>query len=421
MRRTLFALVILLSIASLASATVTAWSGLSIRSPSYQFSRGTTTFNVYDTGMVSHAITVQRWITSGNGRIRAFPAGYTGADTTGQGVDCVYETFRNGWYVPNPSFTAYRFYEIGGAGADSLCATPDGVPIVGKTAPDTTFVPTIRRSAIPVTFGPGGSSSQTIQGYLIATAVQTSAITPKTGGTVTPNAMWNRVPIIQPEARGDTMSIGPRTGTAATHLLIEDRTLSNYWLDFSPQGLTSSPFRFYLGGAEGTANQLLAAGSSGACGWVSSPTVTNLTATGKVSCAGNLGVGTNAAQTFIRLRDGSNNHLDIAVSPQSANQRLFLNPALAVGTYLASNAVTDSTVTQTAKRVWSGRYTFADDAATSMDVTITGVVAGDVVLVTPETNTTLRWSAIAGTDKISIGKSAAGATDYVVDYIVIKQ
>lgn len=136
----------------LADSAITTWPSTSKR---YYFTadRGTVSDSVVTIGGDTIAVTVRRkWITNSNGRIRAFAAYYTGSDTTGNGVDAsYYGGSRNLWYLANATYAPYVFYEIGGAGTDSLIADISYTVFPGTVVPDSSVTTAgIRDNAITI-------------------------------------------------------------------------------------------------------------------------------------------------------------------------------------------------------------------------------------------------------------------------------
>jgi hypothetical protein len=136
----------------LADSAITTWPSTSKR---FYFTadRGTVSDSVVTLSGDTITVTVRRkWITSSNGRIRAFPAQYSGSDTTGNGVDASYlGGSRNLWYLANATYSSYNFYEIGGAGSDSLIADIAYSVVPGTIAPDSSVTTAaIRNEAITI-------------------------------------------------------------------------------------------------------------------------------------------------------------------------------------------------------------------------------------------------------------------------------
>lgn len=99
------------------------------------------TANVYTGGTVTTVTTRRKWITSANGQLTAYPAIYTGSDTTGQGIDLTYiGGSRNLWYLNTTSLPTqtYNLYETGGS-PDSAITDYVAFPVLGYVMPDSSI------------------------------------------------------------------------------------------------------------------------------------------------------------------------------------------------------------------------------------------------------------------------------------------
>jgi hypothetical protein len=152
-----------------------------------------------------------------------------------------------------------------------------------------------------------------VQGYLIATAVQTGAITPRSGGTSTPVEVWGWVPIVQPDARGDSVKFGPRAGAQSVRAMFEDRTGSTTtWWTIYPADMDSA-WTWTPPPNTGITGQVLMTDGTGASSWET------VAGTGDVTGAG-------VANSYLSVADstGPNPRFRLSVTDAPAAADSFL-------------------------------------------------------------------------------------------------
>ena len=241
MKRIVIILFLAAALVGLASAAITTWPNTDQRPYYFQADRGTVTDSIATLGGDTLiVITRRKWMTSSNSTIWAYPSYYSGADTAGQGIAASYlGGSRYLWYLANPTYGVYTFYETGGA--DSLISELQNVVILGHIAPDSSIAASsirdgaindslmfgasmmVPRAAIPTTIGHGGGSSQIIQGIIeTPAAVKTPALIP-TGGTFTPSDKSDRVRVGGNfEIQMNNLILGPVTNANACTFSIAD-------------------------------------------------------------------------------------------------------------------------------------------------------------------------------------------------------